>query len=146
MDDLQSYQRRAPTIHLSALIDVLFIVFVFVVLVARFHDTPAPVRHLDVALPGTDSAPAPSAPDAAVLEVPVRGPMRLDGAPVADVEAIAPMLARARARTGTLVLAADGDIPLARAARLLDAATRAGFTDVSIATRAAGAASQGAAP
>lgn len=127
-------RRAQPAIHLSALIDVLFIVLVFVVLAARF-DQP---RSLEVTLPRAQASAARPDDAAAVLEVPRAGPMRLDGVPVTEARLVQ-ALRRAQAHKPTLLLVADGGIPLDRATRLLDAAGAAGFSAVSIATRAPGA-------
>lgn len=124
-------RRTRPVIQLSALIDVLFIVLVFVVLAARF-DQP---RSLEVALPHARAGAPQPADQAAVLVVPRAGPMRLDGTPVAE-DQLPRALRQVQARKPTLRLVADGGIPLDRATRLLDAATEAGFAAVSIATRA----------
>ena len=129
--ELVGRRRALPAIHLSALIDVLFIVLVFVVVAARF-DQP---RSLEVTLPRAQARAAEPDDLAAVLEVQRAGPMRLDGVLVTE-EQLAPALRRAQAHKTTLLLVADGGIPLDRATRLLDAASAAGFSAVSIATRA----------
>jgi len=125
----ESYQRRAPAINLSALIDVLFILIVFVMLAASFDRVGA----LDVDVP---SARALADPDrsAVRLVVPREGPMRLEGQPVSLAE-IGERLAAARAGRTALLLVADGEVPLARAAAILGHATTAGYTAVSIAAR-----------
>ncbi len=129
---LQSYRRVSPRINLSALVDVLFILIIFVMLVASFD----PARALDIALP-TSQSEAALEPRAATLRVPSSGAMTLDGYAVEPGQLIE-RLRQARAERDTLVLVADGEIPLTRATELLSAANRAGFASVSIATRGAG--------
>ncbi|ACY17612.1 ExbD/TolR family protein [Haliangium ochraceum] len=131
-DDILGRRRHAPQIQLSALIDVLFIVFVFVILVARFQD-PA-LGALEVALPRSAAPAELDDSSAAVLEVARDGAVQLDGeaVPARQLDAA---LRRARGRSDALVLAADGELPLERATELIAAATRAGFASVSIATR-----------
>lgn len=129
MSELVSYRRRQPVIQLSALIDVLFIVLVFVVVAARF-DRP---RGVEVELPRAQGQTR-GAEDAAVLVVPHAGPMHLDDATVTET-GLAEALRQARAHKTALRLVADGALSLDRATRLLDAAAQAGFSSVSIATQ-----------
>lgn len=133
----ESYQRRQPTINLTSLIDVLFILVVFVMLAASFDD----VRGLDVALPGASSEDAHSQERAIVLMVPAAGPMRIQGTAIADHELETRLRALRQERASSepvLILAADRSISLDRATGILDAASRAGFSAVSIATRGRG--------
>jgi biopolymer transport protein ExbD len=134
---LVGMRRGTPAISLSALVDVLFILIVFVILAADFDR----VRAVDVELPGAASGEAID--DRTVrLVVPARGSMRLGERTIADGEveaALAAELARLRGdgegAEWELVLVADGDVPLARATKVIDAARRAGFASASIATR-----------
>jgi biopolymer transport protein ExbD len=125
---LVSLRRQSPAINLSALVDVLFILIIFVMLAAEFDRTGA----VDIDLPAAD-APA-AVGDAVRLVVPADGPARLRGRPIDD-DALAPALEAARGGRPTLLIVADGDLPLRRATRLIDAGRRAGFTEVSIAAR-----------
>lgn len=126
---LVGLERRQPTISLSALVDVLFILIVFVILAADFDRT----RVLDVELPASSEGAA-LATDRVELVVPLAGPMRVGGAVIADDELDA-RLAKARRGARELVIAADGGLALERAVALIEAAKRAGFATVSIATR-----------
>ena len=125
----ESYRRRTPAINLSALVDVLFILIVFVMLAASFDRVGA----LDVEVPRAESV-SPTMPEAVQLVVPRQGPMRLDGTPV-DLAELGPRLLVARETRSALLLVADGELPLARAVAILSHAAEAGFTNVSIAAR-----------
>lgn len=121
-------RRQSPTISLSALVDVLFILIVFVILAANFDDT----RALDIELPGSSSGRVIS-DDEVKLVVSKSGAMRLAGQPVDDHE----LQARLRAARGAkrvLLILADGDLALRRATALIEAGSRAGFDTVSLAT------------
>ena len=124
-----SYRRRTPTINLSALIDVLFILIVFVMLAASFDRIGA----LDIEGPGSEMTSRPAS-DAIELEVPTRGPMRLLGVPIGADDLTAKLRAARGDRT-SLILVADGEVALARVTRILGAAAAAGFTSVAIAAR-----------
>lgn len=125
----ESYRRRVPTINLSALVDVLFILIVFVMLAASFDRVGA----LDVDVPNARSVAEPDR-DAVRLVVPRQGPMRLEGEPV-SLEELGARLEEIRRGRSALILVADGDIALARAVTILDRASGAGYTSVSIAAR-----------
>lgn len=123
-----TYKRERPVINLSALIDVLFILLIFVILAANFDKT----RAIDVTLPrGGVAATAPA--DAVIVVVPVRGPMRVNGETV-DERELETALRKLAPHRSSLVLAADGVVSLERAAAILTVARRVGFTTVSIAT------------
>jgi biopolymer transport protein ExbD len=125
----ESYQRRAPSINLSALVDVLFILIVFVMLAANFDR----IGTLDVDVPSASAVEAPDA-RAARLVVPREGRMRLDGEPVDPGELRARLFEVRRGRAA-LIVVADGEIPLRRATAILDHAAAAGYTSVAIAAQ-----------
>jgi biopolymer transport protein ExbD len=125
----ESYRRSQPTINLSALIDVVFILVIFIVLAASFDK----VRALEVTLP---SARAASAPQAEALQVVVASDGSVKVAGVAtDRDRLRGHLAELRGVHDTMVILSDGAVPFERAVWVLGEAGAAGFTDVSIATR-----------
>ena len=126
---LETYRRTRPAINLSALVDVLFILIVFVVLAANFDR----VRAVDIVLP-VGGGEKMTEREVATLRVPSSGPMTLDGRPIGRDD-LDDHLRRARGQRDTLILVADGEIALTRATTILSAATRAGFDSVTIATR-----------
>ncbi len=126
-----SFQRETPTINVSALIDVVFILLIFVVLAANFDR----IREMNVTLPTAHETSQP-ADQSAVLTLPVDEPMKLDGNEVSEEDLPAQLEIRAR-EVDTLVIVGDGRVDLNRTVQLFDRAAAAGFESVSIATREA---------
>ena len=127
----ESFKRETPTINLSALIDVVFILLIFVVLAANFDR----IRELQVVLPTAEAA-SEARPEALVLTGPVEGPMLLNEVPVAE-DALLGELTRFAEDYDVLLLVGDGGVDLERTVSIFDDATKAGFESVSIATRQA---------
>ena len=121
-------RRQQPEISLSALVDVLFILIIFVMLAAHFDNR----RAIDVSLPGGGD-PQTRDQGAAILLVPLTGPPRLQGQTVSE-ERLEAALRALRADRDSLILAADRVLPLERATHLLTVARRAGFASVAIDT------------
>jgi biopolymer transport protein ExbD len=128
----ESFRREPPAINLSALVDVLFILVIFVVLVANFQR----VRDLDVQLPAAH-AQGEADPSALVVAIPREGGIRVGGEMVARDELRARLAAR-RADHEAILVVADGSVALERAVDVLAEAQAAGFQAVSIATREPG--------
>lgn len=127
--DLETTRRREPNINLSALIDVIFILMIFVILGANFDR----LRVMGIELPRGD-AQAVAPPETVIVVVPLEGPVRIDGRDVPE-EAIRSALEARRTNASALVIEADQGLALQRAIDLLDAARAAGFSAVSVATR-----------
>ncbi len=129
MIDLELPRRTNPEINLSALIDIMFILVIFIVLAATFDR----VRAVDVELPSSN---APNRVDdkALVVTIPRDGPLRL-GDRIVDLDHVRAELQRERTAHSTVVLLADRDANVQRAVQVLTDAQAAGFTSVSIATR-----------
>lgn len=123
-------RRPPPTLNLSALIDVVFILLIFVVLAANFDR----IQSIDVNLPSAQAA-APASSDALTLVIPASGALRIDGVEVA-AESLTERLRALRADHEALLLVADGAVAFERAVAVLGDAAAAGFQNVSIATRA----------
>lgn len=129
--EFRSFQRAAPSINLSALIDIIFILVIFVVLAANFDR----LRDLDVTLPSAH-ATGRVEPRAVVVVIPQGGAVRVNEEAVAEAD-LQPRLRALRAEHEALVIAADRGVELERAVRVMGDASAAGFTAVSIATREA---------
>lgn len=134
MIEFESRRRETPVLNLSALIDIAFILVIFIVLGATFQR----VRSVDVELPSADAKAEPSG-EALVITVPPEGPVRFGDRPVelADVRAA---LQEARAEHTSVVLLADRQADVQRAVQILADAQQAGFESVSLATQPAGSA------
>lgn len=127
--ELEAPRRQAPTIQLSALIDVVFILMIFVILGASFDR----LRSMQIALPQSESADA-SEPGL-LIEIPSSGPLRIDGDALPDGADLNALLRARRAKADSVTLRADRDTPLQRAIDVLDAARTAGFEAIDVVTR-----------
>lgn len=116
------------TLNLSPLIDVIFILLIFVVLVARFADQ----ERLDVTPPSA-SAGRPAEVDALLVEVDEEGTVAIEGEIVPEEDLEATLLA-ARPRFSKVVLVADRDARLQIAVDVLSVAKLVGFEGVALAT------------
>ncbi len=120
-------QRAAPLINLSALIDIAFILVIFVVLAASFHR----IRTLDVALPSAE-ATHKADPKALVLTVRAEGPIDIQGKLVAPDD-VKRTLAAMTSEFDSVLIVADRTASVQRAVKLLSDAQAAGFSSVGIA-------------
>jgi biopolymer transport protein ExbD len=134
-----STRRPEGWIELTPLIDVLFILLVFVLLTTSF----ATQRSMSVTLPEAVNA-APTSPK--VLEVTIA---RDGGIWIADSEVaeqyIDVSLLALRKGHDSILLRADADGSLKHTVKIIDKARTAGFQAVSIATRSVGSADRDAA-
>ena len=118
-----------PEVMLSPLIDVVFILLVFVVLVARFVDREEIGIEIPVSAAGNAASAAPLA-----ITLGLDGSIRVAGQDIgeADLEAV---LAAARGDHSAAVVIADANVPVQRAVDALTSARLAGFQAVAVATR-----------
>ena len=121
-------KRQSPSLNLSPLIDVIFILLIFVVLVARFVDQ----ERLDVTLPSADAG-RPAEIDALMVVVSSSGEIHIDGEPIA-LAALPDALEAARRRFGRAVVVADQSAQIQQAVDVISAAKLAGFDGVALAT------------
>lgn len=125
----ESFRRETPTINISALMDVVFILLIFVVLSANFDRLQA----LNVVLPSAANS-SESTPEAVILTMTPDGKILVFDQEVA-AESLSQHLKSLRTRHENLLLVSDGSVPLDRAVKIFDEAASAGFTSVSIATQ-----------
>jgi biopolymer transport protein ExbD len=128
MLEFDSGRRPSPAINLSALIDIAFILVIFIVLGATFQRKEA----VKVDLPGTKGQQQLK-PEALVVTVPSQGPIMVGADAIAE-EDLEPALRSARTEHETIVLMADRRAAVERAVVVLAAAQRQGFASVSFAT------------
>jgi len=126
---LKRRQRAIPHLNLSPLIDVIFILLIFVVLVARFVDE----ERMDVTLPSA-AAGRPAEVDALMLTVTASGQVFVEEREVGELE-LEEALDEGARRYRRAVLVADQDTQLQVAVDVLSAAKLAGFEAVAVATR-----------
>ncbi len=118
----QEKQRRGP--DLTPVMDVVFILVVFFMVVSTFSDTL--VKPMQVSLPGSDEPAA--TPDTARLTLTAAG-LQLDDQPVPQDE----LAARLAALGGRpLAIVASADAPYKMLLDALDAAQAAGLADVKV--------------
>lgn len=127
--ELEGRRRVEPSINLSALIDIVFILVIFVVLAANFQH----LKGLDVDLPEAEAKEAVGTEEALVVTVPVEGPVQVNDKAV-DLHALQDMLTHLRRDYKSLILRSDGEAAFERAVQVLAKARAAGFDAVSIAT------------
>lgn len=127
--NLARTRRRPVAPNLSALIDVVFILVIFIVLGASFQR----VRAVGVKLPATEATATPAREQLTVTLRP-EGRVEVRDEPL-PMSALQAALTMARPRHDAVLVVADRDTALARVVAVLDAARAAGFTAVSVAAQ-----------
>ncbi len=129
--EFETARRERPQINLSALIDIVFILVIFVVLAANFQR----IQGIEVDLPNaapTDETPA----EPVTVTIDAEGTVRV-GAEIVAMDALQAKLQVQRTKKETIVIRAAATVDFEVAVQTLSAARRAGFEGVSIATEAA---------
>lgn len=124
-------KRSTPNVGLTPLIDVVFILLIFVVLAANFDK----IRALKVDLPEASSTHQPKT-KSLVLSITKEGVYQIDTKRV-QKEQLFRVLKTYRKTHKVLLLHADGKAALQHAVRVLDLASTLRFESVSIATKRA---------
>ncbi|MCB9640799.1 MAG: biopolymer transporter ExbD [Myxococcales bacterium] len=120
-------RRSTPEIGLTPLIDVVFILLIFVVIAANFER----IRGLKVELPTAESVQAsPKKP--LILTVGSRGQYQVDGRDISKKD-LTVQLKQLRERHKDLVIRADSKVALQHAVFVLDLAAKLQFQSVSLA-------------
>ena len=128
MMEFETRQRVTPNINLSALIDVAFILVIFIVLIANFNR----IAELEVTLPESD-VQGDVDPKALMISIPVQGPVTIQDKAV-PLDQVRAELSRLQVRFDKVLLMADQDASVQRAVQILSDAQAIGFKSVSIAT------------
>jgi biopolymer transport protein ExbD len=131
---LERPPKRRPSIGLTPLIDIVFILLIFVILAANFDR----IKGLKVDLPQSSATNKPP-PRSLVLTITAKGRYVLDKKTVPEPQLFS-TLQRLNKTHKILLLRADGKAAFAKAVKALDFAKKIGFEAVSIATQ------QGSAP
>jgi biopolymer transport protein ExbD len=128
MRALARTDRKRPLISLTPLIDVVFILLVFFMLASSFTEW----RAIDLATANRTTA-TPSTDAALLLQVQADGAVDVSGEPLSPdaLTARLEVLARADADRRVAVRPAPG-VPLQRVVTVMEAASNAGFTSVSL--------------
>ncbi|MEX0611038.1 MAG: biopolymer transporter ExbD [Pirellulales bacterium] len=126
-----------PTLNLTSMIDVLFLLIIFFMVATKFDEME---RNIEVAVPEVgqagDSTPTPQP---MVVTVRAEGGLELDGAPV-TVDELTTRLAAARTplTEPSVVIRGDAQCAFQHIASALAACQQAGISDLGITVRLAG--------
>ncbi len=126
---LPERERLPIQLNLAPLVDVIFILLIFVVLVAKFADQ----ERLDVTLPSA-AAGRPAEVDALMIEVSRTGVIAVQGFVVAPEDLEATVIAHRRYYRRAVLLA-DADTRLQGAVDVISTVKLAGYDAVALATR-----------
>ena len=118
---LEPERHRSPTISLTPLIDVVFILLIFFMLASRFGDwKDLPVN----VLPSEERQDQ----DWLTLTVTADGQVEMEG----ERYAVSDLAERLQGRDATVLITGEADAPLQAALATLDAARAAGIEDVQL--------------
>lgn len=124
----ETRHRPTPVINLAALIDVVFILVIFIVLGANFHR----IQVLDVSIPEAESS-SEADYESLVITIPVAGAIDVHGEKV-ELKDLRKKLLSMVSRFENVLLVADQSVSVQRVVQILSEAQAVGFTSVSIAT------------
>lgn len=129
MMEIETRKRATPNISLAALVDVVFILVIFIVLGANFHR----IQTLDVSIPVAES-PGQADARSLVITIPESGQLDILGKKV-DPDSLKNELRTKVTAFESVLLVADRSAPVQRVVRILSDAQAVGFVSVSIATQ-----------
>jgi biopolymer transport protein ExbD len=133
---LKTQLDEVPTLNLTSMIDVLFLLIIFFMVATKFDEFE---RNIDVAVPEVSAAgnsPPPNQP--VVITVFADGHMELDGHSV-SVDELVQQLSTARGGLGdpTVIIRGDAACPFQHVAQALAACRRANVSELGISVRLA---------
>jgi biopolymer transport protein ExbD len=134
---LKTQHDEAPSLNLTSMIDVLFLLIIFFMVATKFDELD---RNIDVAVPevsqaGKDNPP----PQPLVVTVESDGRIKLDGTPFTAQELTTQLAAKRRQRgQPAVVIRGDAQCPFQHVATALAACRQAGISDLGITVRIAG--------
>jgi biopolymer transport protein ExbD len=133
---LKTQHDEAPTLNLTSMIDVLFLLIIFFMVATKFDELE---RNIDVAVPDVSAAgqdDPPSQP--VVIAVQSDGRIELDGTAVSSDELTALVAKRASVGDLPVVIRGDGQCAFQHVASALAACRQAGVSELGITVRIAG--------
>lgn len=133
---LKTHHDETPTLNLTSMIDVLFLLIIFFMVATKFDEME---RNIDVSVPEVaQSGDSDPPPRPVVITVLADGRMELDGKTVTNEELTA-CLAAARTPLGepSVVIRGDANCAFQHIASALAACRRAGISDLGITVRIA---------
>ena len=134
---LKTQHDEAPTLNLTSMIDVLFLLIIFFMVATKFDELE---RNIDVAVPEVpQAADASAAPQPQIVSVHSDGHIELNGAPLELDELTTRLSAQSSAGTlSTVVIRGDAQCPFQHIASALSACRQAGVAELGITVRIAG--------
>ncbi len=128
---LKTQPDEIPTLNLTSMIDVLFLLIIFFMVATRFEDAE---RDIAVKVPRVNAqAAAAPAPPRKVIDVHRDGHIAFDHRTVSPDELLAALRAAKQARADLgVVVRGDGDGAFQNVATVLSACRRAGISDLGI--------------
>jgi biopolymer transport protein ExbD len=132
-------KRRAPTIIIVSLIDILAILLIFFIVTTTFKKSQPQIK---ISLPESKSAAASDTTDEpVVLEVKDESSLQLDGRPV-TLDGLADALRKAKesAPSRAIALQADEQVPFRVIVRVIDSMREAGIRNLPAFARPPGSA------
>lgn len=129
MLDFQKKKKSPPVINLTALMDIAFILLIFIVLAANFNR----IREFQVDLPEVDVGAQPN-PKALFITVPIKGHVLVQGKKI-EMSELAKFLQGKSKQYESLSIMADKNASIQRAMEALSIASESGFTSIGIATK-----------
>lgn len=129
MIEFKTRKRATPNINLAALVDVVFILVIFIVLGANFHR----IQTLDVSIPVAESSGEVNT-RSLVITIPASGQIDLQGKKIDPVDLKNELRTKITGFESVLLLA-DQSAPVQRVVKILSDVQMVGFVSVSIATQ-----------
>ena len=133
---LKTQHDEAPTLNLTSMIDVLFLLIIFFMVATKFDELE---RNIDIAVPEVSQASDTSpAPQPHVVSVHADGHMELNGISVSEDELTTQLTAKlAAGGISSVVIRGDAQCPFQRVASALSACRAAGISELGITVRIA---------
>jgi len=133
---LKTHQDEPPSLNLTSMVDVLFLLIIFFMVGAQFTDQE---RNIDLQVPTVSEAGAmTTAPQKRIVNVDREGRISLDRSEVTLGELTARLTAARREYSELgVVVRGDGGGPLQHVADVLGACHEAGISDMGISVRVA---------
>jgi biopolymer transport protein ExbD len=134
---LKTQHDEAPTLNLTSMIDVLFLLIIFFMVATKFDELE---RNIDVAVPEVSQAgDASPTPQPQVVSVHGDGHIELNGVAVSEDELTTRLAAKSVAGgVSSVVIRGDARCPFQHVASALSACREAGISELGITVRIAG--------
>lgn len=134
---LKLQQDEVPTLNLTSMIDILFLLIIFFMVATKFDELE---RNIEVSVPQVAKADeGASPPKPLVVSVDADGSIELDGS-VVTLDELTARLAAARLPSGgpSVVIRGDAKCPFQNIASALASCREAGISELGITVRIAG--------